>query len=565
MDGVVTTSARRARHAVRAAVVVVIILTLALSIDFVVTRDHSARGAVIGGIPASNRDAVELDPVIEELTTRSTQPVVLRTPEGSAEVAPAELGLTFDADATRARLREQPRNPVTRFLSLFGRDLDVEPVVTIDPATMNTALDAHRRSLEKAAVEGGVHYDGATPVGDEPAPGERVARQAAAAVLVDHWLDGTPVDLPMEPFSPTVTSEVVAATVAGPADRATSAPVKLVDRRKRTVEVPAGDIAAMLTFGPDGRGGLTPRVDVTTARKSLASELDPSQLPAVSARFSLASGRPIVVPAVTGAKINWDKTLQALATTATADGGNRTADVVYDDVDPKLTTDAARKLGVNELISEYTTDGFSSASGENIRLVAAEVDGALVLPGKVFSLNGHTGPRGAAEGYVDSTIINNGRAATAVGGGISQFATTLYNAAYFAGLEDVDHTEHAYYISRYPEAREATVFEGAIDLKFRNNTRHGVLIETSWSPSAVTVRLWGTKAFEVESITGERTDPTEPERIKLAKGDDCIASSGSKGFTTSNTRIVRDARTGQEVNRYTRTVRYAPEPIVKCI
>ncbi|MHC3003197.1 van Willebrand factor A [Gordonia sp. GN26] len=545
--------------------VVVVILTLALSIDFVASRDHSARGAVIGGIPASNRDAVELDPVIEELTTRSTQPVVLRTPEGSAEVAPAELGLTFDADATRARLLEQPRNPVTRFLSLFGRHLDVEPVVTIDPATMNKALDANRRSLEKAAVEGGVHYDGATPVGDEPAPGERVARQAAAAVLVDRWLDGMPVDLPMEPFSPTVSSAVVAATVAGPADRATSAPVKLVDRRKRTVEVPTGDIAAMLTFGPDGRGGLTPRVDETTARKSLAPELDPSQRPAVSARFSLASGRPTVVPAVIGSKINWDKTLQALATTATADGGNRTADVVYDDVDPKLTTDAARKLGVNELISEYTTDGFSSASGENIRLVAAEVDGALVLPGKVFSLNGHTGPRGTAEGYVDSTIINNGRAATAVGGGISQFATTLYNAAYFAGLEDVDHTEHAYYISRYPEAREATVFEGAIDLKFRNNTRHGVLIETSWSPAAVTVRLWGTKAFEVESITGERTDPTEPERIKLPKGDDCIASSGSKGFTTSNTRIIRDARTGQEVNRYTRTVRYAPEPIVKCI
>ncbi|GAC02692.1 hypothetical protein GONAM_59_00170 [Gordonia namibiensis NBRC 108229] len=560
-----TTSAGRARHAVRAAIVVVVILTLALSIDFVASRDHSARGAVIGGIPASNRDTVELDSVIEELTTRSTQPVVLRTPEGSAEVAPAELGLTFDADATRARLLEQPRNPVTRFLALFGRHLDVEPVVTIDPGTMNKALDANRRSLEKAAVEGGVHYDGATPVGDEPAPGERVARQGAAAVLVDRWLDGTPVDLPMEPFSPTVSSAVVAATVAGPADRATSAPVKLVDRRKRTVEVPAGDIAEMLTFGPDGRGGLTPRVDEKTARKSLAAELDPSQRPAVSARFSLASGRPTVVPAVTGSKINWDKTLQALATTATADGGNRTADVVYDDVDPKLTTDAARKLGVNEMISEYTTDGFSSASGENIRLVAAEVDGALVLPGKVFSLNGHTGPRGTAEGYVDSTIINNGRAATAVGGGISQFATTLYNAAYFAGLEDVDHTEHAYYISRYPEAREATVFEGAIDLKFRNNTRHGVLIETSWSPSAVTVRLWGTKAFEVESITGERTDPTEPERIKLPKGDDCIASSGSKGFTTSNTRIIRDARTGQEVNRYTRTVRYAPEPIVKCI
>ncbi|WP_445900726.1 VanW family protein [Gordonia westfalica] len=560
-----TTSARRVRHAIRAVLAVVVLVTLALSIDFVATRDHSARGAVVGGISAGNRDAGGLDPVIEELAQRSTQPVVLRTPEGSAEVAPAELGLSFDADATRARLLEQPRNPITRFLALFGRGLDVEPVVELDPAAMNKALDAHRRSLEKAAVEGGVHYQGTTPVGDEPAPGERVAREAAAVVLVDRWLDGAPIDMPMEPFSPTVSPEVVAATVAGPAERATSAAVKLTDRRKRTVEVPAGDIASMLTFGPDGRGGLTPRVDEKKARESLAPDLDPSQRPAVSATFSLESGSPTVVPAVTGSKINWDKTLEALATTAVADGGNRTTDVVYDDVDPRLTTEAARKLGVRELISEYTTDGFSSASGENIRLVAAEVDGALVLPGKVFSLNGHTGPRGAAEGYVDSTIINNGRAATAVGGGISQFATTLYNAAYFAGLEDVDHTEHAYYISRYPEAREATVFEGAIDLKFRNNTRHGVLIETSWSPSAVTVRLWGTKAFEVESITGERTDPTEPEKIKLPKGDDCIASSGSKGFTTSNTRIIRDARTGQEVTRHTRTVRYAPEPNVKCV
>ncbi|KAF0966961.1 MULTISPECIES: VanW family protein [Gordonia] len=565
MDGVVTTSAGRVRHAIRAVLAVVAIVTLTLSIDFVATRDHSARGAVIGGISAGNRDTAGLEPVLDELTMRSTQPVVLRTPEGSAEVAPAELGLEFDAETTRARLLEQPRNPLVRFLALVGRDVDVEPVVKLDPATMNKALDAHRRSLEKAAVEGGVHFEGTTPVGDEPAPGERIAREAAAAVLVDHWLDGAPIDMPMEPFSPTVGPQVVAATVAGPAERATSGPVKLIDRRKRTVEVPAGDIASMLTFGPDGRGGLTPLVDEKKAREALAPDLDPSQSPAVSATFSLASGRPTVVPAVTGSKINWDKTLRELATTATAGGGSRTAEVVYDDVDPRLTTDAARKLGVRELISEYTTDGFSSASGENIRLVAAEVDGALVLPGKVFSLNGHTGPRGTAQGYVDSTIINNGRAATAVGGGISQFATTLYNAAYFAGLEDVDHTEHAYYISRYPEAREATVFEGAIDLKFRNNTRHGVLIETSWSPSAVTVRLWGTKAFEVESITGERYDTTEPERIRLPKGDDCIASSGSKGFTTSNTRIIRDAKTGREINRYTRTVRYAPEPNVKCV
>ncbi|MEO9326353.1 VanW family protein [Gordonia aurantiaca] len=565
MDGVVTTRTRRARNALRAVLAVVTVATLVLAVDLILTRDHSARGAVVGGISAGNRDAAALDPVLDELTARSKQPVILRSPEGSAEIAPDALGLSFDAEATRQRLLEQPRNPLTRAAGLLGRDRDVSPVVTLDRKAMDTALDEHRTELEKAAVEGGVHYDGTAPVGDQPAPGERVARDAAAAILVDRWLDGAPIDVPMEPFSPTVSAQVVDATVAGPATRATSGPVHLVDRRKRKVEVPSGDIASFLTFGPDGRGGLVPIADEKRARRILAPDLDPSQRPAVSARFSLATGKPTVVPAVSGAKINWPKTLDALTATATASGGTRTVDVVYDEVPPRLTTDAARKLGVRELISEYTTGGFSSASGENIRLVAAEVDGALVLPGKVFSLNGHTGPRGAAQGYVESTIINHGRAGTAVGGGISQFATTLYNAAYFAGLEDVDHTEHAYYISRYPEAREATVFEGAIDLKFRNNTRHGVLIETSWSPSAVTVRLWGTKTYEVESITGERYDHTDPEKISLPKGGDCIASGGSRGFTTSDTRIVRDIRTGREITRHTRTVRYAPEPIVKCI
>ena len=110
----------------------------------------------------------------------------------------------------------------------------------------------------------------------------------------------------------------------------------------------------------------------------------------------------------------------------------------------------------------------------NIRKTAEIVNGAMVAPGDTFSLNGYTGPRGAAQGFVESGIILNGRADKAVGGGISQFATTLYNAAYFAGMEDVAHTPHSYYISRYPAGREATVYEGAIDLKFKNTSQYPV-------------------------------------------------------------------------------------------
>lgn len=103
-------------------------------------------------------------------------------------------------------------------------------------------------------------------------------------------------------------------------------------------------------------------------------------------------------------------------------------------------------------------------------------------------------------------------------------------------------------ISRYPEAREATVFDGAIDLVFRHNTDHVVVIDTEESPR-ITVRLWSTKTVEVESITGSRSKPTDPEKITLPKGDNCMPGEGSKGFTTSDTWVIKDAKTGAEIVR----------------
>src|SRR5699024_391906 len=214
----------------------------------------------------------------------------------------------------------------------------------------------------------------------------------------------------------------------------------------------------------------------------------------------------------------------------------------------------AAKAHFDDVVGSFTTDGFSASSGVNIRRVAEMVDGAIILPGETFSLNGHTGPRGKEQGFVESGIIINGRAGEAVGGGISQFATTLYNAAYFAGMEDVAHTPHSYYISRYPAGREATVFDGAIDLQFRNNSQYPVRIETAVGGGDVTGRLTGVKTVTVESVNGGRWAPTQP-REQTVSGSDCIPSGGIPGFTTSDTRIIRDLA-GTEISRETQTTRY---------
>jgi hypothetical protein len=109
----------------------------------------------------------------------------------------------------------------------------------------------------------------------------------------------------------------------------------------------------------------------------------------------------------------------------------------------------------------------------------------------IASLNNALGPRTPEKGYVKAPIILEDGFGEDFGGGISQLTTTLYNAVFFGGYVDVDHSPHHYYISRYPMGREATVNFPSIDLKFRDDTSHGVLIRTYYSDTSITVTLYG--------------------------------------------------------------------------
>jgi vancomycin resistance protein YoaR len=236
---------------------------------------------------------------------------------------------------------------------------------------------------------------------------------------------------------------------------------------------------------------------------------------------------------------------------------------VYADQPAKLTTEKLNALGITGVIGEFSTGGFAADSGRNIKRAAEQLNGIIVQPGETFSLNATTNPRDAAHGYVEAGIIEDGHAARGIGGGVSQVATTLYNASYFAGMTNVAHKEHSFYISRYPPGREATVFDNIIDLKFRNDNPTGVMIQTAWTPSSLTVRIYGTKRYEVTSTPGPRTNPTNPNTITIPPGQPCSPSQGAPGFTVTDTRTLKEISTGQ-VRNETRTVRYNPSPIVVC-
>ena len=232
---------------------------------------------------------------------------------------------------------------------------------------------------------------------------------------------------------------------------------------------------------------------------------------------------------------------------------------------PALTTEEAEKLDIREPISEFTTY-YSCCQPRvtNIQRAAQLLDGTIVRPGEEFSLNGALGKRTVERGFVAAPQIFDGRLEDAVGGGISQVATTLYNAAFFAGVKLVAHQAHQFYISRYPMGREATVSWGGPELIFRNDWPAAILIKVAASDSAITVRFYSRKlGRRVETTTGEPYAQTAPRTITTRNASlppgttSTVQSSGASGFTVQYTRKVFKGAQLVKNERY--TVRYDPQ------
>jgi vancomycin resistance protein YoaR len=231
-------------------------------------------------------------------------------------------------------------------------------------------------------------------------------------------------------------------------------------------------------------------------------------------------------------------------------------------VQPRTSTADVQRLGVREVVSTFTTRfPVNPPRTTNIRIAARTLDGTLVRPGETFSLNRALGRRSAAKGYQKAPVINGGRLETDYGGGVSQVSTTLFNAVFFAGLDSVEHKPHSFYISRYPEGREATVSFPTVDQKFRNDSGHGILIKTRVTSSDITVTFWGTKVWDVAAHKGPRTNVRPPRTIHDTDGS-CVEQSPSPGFDVVVTRDFR--RAGRTVRTQRFTTRYIPEDRVIC-
>jgi hypothetical protein len=555
---------RAATRGLAAAGALVVLLALALGALVLVHRGEALPGTVAAGVDVGGRDQAEvrdlLTPVVEE---RAATPVTLTAPGQEAVVPPAEAGYRVDLDATVNRALQAGRdgNPLetawAHVASLWS-DHRVGLVDSIDRGVVRGHVDALAGAADRAPDPGGVTVDPATlQVATRlPAEGVTVRREEAVDAVVAA-LTGPrrgPVALPVDTEDPGTTPEDVEA-VAAAAAAAVAAPVALTGGGA-TLTLDPPSYAGLIGSEPDGQGGLRLTVDearlgevVTAAAAAQVDQRPRSARLAAPASPPVTfddpddavwSPRPAAVP-VTEPSAPGRAVDVAAATTAAAEAvrtGSPAGPLAVAVTPPPVPTEAA--AGVNSVIGTFTTyHAAGQPRVQNIHRIADEIDGTVVPPGGRFSIDRITGRRTLAEGYVAAPVIVRGELEDGVAGGISQFATTMFNAAFFAGLPLDEFRPHSFYISRYPLGREATLAYGALDVKWTNDTGAPVLVDTSYTPTSITVTLYGDNG-------GRRVEANVGARRPRADG----------GFTVDVTRTVSGPVSSQ------RTIRtsYNPAP-----
>lgn len=500
----------------------IILLLVAWAVDSAsgdqVPRNVALAGRDIGKLPASDLAAVVDDVATQYLTTE----VEIRTTDADFQIPAGDLGLRLDEEATiRAALRLDDDVPLWRrpadWLGSFLDDRDAPLEFTLDERAMSAALAS--TAGDAAATEPSLvsSSNGITMISGSP--GSRISSEGIAEQLLARARSGEQpivVDTEVEATQPLVPDAEVRALAEQLT--ASTAPGLTVTAGDHQVQIPAGSVRSWIgSRVVDGKPEVT--VDTAAAMEAVKSAITAPAEP-VNARITLEGSAPRVVPSVPGQICCADDSEERIFFTIVS--GSPTVTLDLELVEPEFTTADAEALGVREPVGTTVTwqgqpqvKSFTTYHGSkqdpsqhnrvsNIQRMADLVRGTLVKPGETFSINAVVGRRTTEKGFLPAGAIANGEHVEEVGGGVSQFATTMFNAAFFAGLPFGEYQAHSEHFARYPFGREATMGWEHPDLQWTNDTPYGILVWTSYTDTSVTVTLWSTQHAWGEQ-TGQRT------------------------------------------------------------
>jgi vancomycin resistance protein YoaR len=527
-------------------------------------------GATIAGVPVSGLDAEEARARLERRADRLRHvPVEFRAAGRSWSIRPSALGVEVDWAAGVESARRQgegfgPFRGLRRIgVRVFGSDIH-PPTEVYEPA-LDFWVAKLAREIDRPHRDASLRLRGLR-VATVPGREGRVLDREAAADTIVRSLAGfsrVPVALPVGVQQPDVTAAQLK-PVAAQVRTALSAPVTLALDETRW-RLPRWRLAGLLDLAGAGKRALG--LGGPGAERWLARLQRSVDRPARNADFQITSSGVSIVPERDGIELDVSAAAKAILAAALQPTG-RVAHLTVKRAPAERTAAEARRMGIRGLVASYETIYGGEANRlHNVRLVAQLVDRTLIAPGATFSFNGTTGERSAEKGFLEAPVIINGELQTGLGGGVCQVSTTVFNAAFEAGLPITSRTNHALYISHYPTGRDATVNYPDTDLKFVNDTGKWLLLRTFVGSSSLTVALYGTPGGRrVESETAPLRVTAQPPVKRIPDperlvGESSLQEYGEPARATSVRRRVY-SRSGELLSDDTWSSYYVAEPRV---
>jgi vancomycin resistance protein YoaR len=460
--------------------------------------------------------------------TFSATPVQLRNGTDVLTESAGNMGLAVDQPAAVAAARTGDRGFVLlrpfRWLGSLVRTNDLPLPLTVDRATLAPALATLEGERRVAAVEPRLD---ATKDAVQLVPGSDGKELTTESVASSLPTSTTSVNRPIsvtvrqEVVRPTMTDAQVAA-LAAQAQKVTEGDITLT-AGSSTVKVPGKEFRPAFTLVPKDATHPEPELGLDQAKITKLVQTKVTGGPArdggganpTGVRFTVQGGVPVPVAGRDAVACCGPEAPRLIMEGLLK--GQTSIEVPAETITAAQGVEWANTLGIKEVVGQFTTQ---HPAGQprvmNIHRIADLTRGVVIPPGETFSINKFVGRRTKEDGFVSAPAISDGQYVDDIGGGVSQYATTLFNAAFFGGLDIVAYKPHSIYIGRYPFGREATLAYPGVDLAIRNNTPYGVMVWPTYGASSVTVQLWSTRfaTGEQTAQTGGNGTPTGPAAPK---------------------------------------------------
>ncbi|USQ81014.1 VanW family protein [Ornithinimicrobium faecis] len=524
-----------------------------------VPNGTQVEGIDIGGLSPEDARAT-LDDRLDDM---ATEPVTIDVEGDTVQIAPEDAGLALDLDTTLAGITGVSYDPSVLWDRVVNEGQDLPLEVTVDRADLEKAVQGVAQDVAIEPTEGEVWLNMGEVKSTESADGRELDVPATSDAVEAVWPQTTKVDGVVTATKPQLAQAEIDRFVGEVAGPAVAGPITVeVDGEKS--EISTKQIARLLTITEGDDHTLSLDFDAEGVLEIVSGQLEEATVSPQNAGVVLDGGSPVVTSARVGQVVDEKALLEEVNKAIKKEGEHRVAKVGTTEVEPDITDKDAAAWDFSQMATFRSTfpGGASNADRtENIRVGLGHLNGTVVMPGDSFSLSNELAPITHERGYVDAGVISGGRLVKGIGGGLSQVSTTVLNTAWNAGVQLDEFHPHSYYIERYPVGKEATIAVGQLDNRWTNDTDTPVVIQTWIEGSDIVMTFWGDKKYDVDTVTGQRTNYVQPD-VKTDDSENCLPQSPQQGFTITVTRIL--SQSGSEADRQSYTTTYHPSDQVTC-